>query len=379
MNFDLSEQQLMLRDQARRFLGETVSYDKLRAMITAERSCDDALWNRMAELGWLGISIPEEFGGLGLDLLDQSVIAEELGRFVAPVPFVSSAGMASQAILLAGDDEQKSSYLPRLASGEIKGAFAYFEGPGVPGAEHAEGFTTTASSGRLRGRKWPVLDAGSADVLVVCVRDADGQSGLVLVDAASPGVTCTPIAGFDQLRRGYTVEFDDAPCLRLGGDAAAALQAVFDHSVVLTAFEQVGGAQAALELATAYAKERRAFGRAIGSYQAIKHKLADMLAKIELARSNAYYAGWALGTGAPDGPLAAATVRLSAIDAYEFAARENMQIHGGIGFTWEANCHFHYRRSRLLATFLGASSYWSRRVVTELLRRRPDLATAKGA
>jgi alkylation response protein AidB-like acyl-CoA dehydrogenase len=188
-----------------------------------------------------------------------------------------------------------------------------------------------------------------------------------LVDGTAPGVAFERLPGFDQLRGGWVLDLVDAPCERLGDDdVEAALTEMFDRAAVLTAFEQIGGADACLEMARGYAIERRAFGRAIGSFQAIKHKLADMLTNIELARSNAYYAAWALANNAADKSLAAATARVSATEAYEFAARENMQVHGGISFTWEANCHFHYRRSRLLALSLGASSHWYNRIIDEL-------------
>jgi alkylation response protein AidB-like acyl-CoA dehydrogenase len=368
VNFDLTDEQKMLQEQARRYLAERVGYDRLRTAIEQGDETDPALWNGMAELGWLMVGIPEEYGGLGLGTLEQCVIAEELGRVVAPVPFTSSLGLAAEAILARGSHAQKERLLPALGTGEAVAALAFFEGPGAP--EHAvmDAFACTVRDGFLSGVKWPVLDGGVADHLIVAAKDAAGVVGLYCVDARGEGVARERISGFDQLRAGHVVTFTAAPAERLGtGDARAAILACFDKAAVLTAFEQVGGAEAALYMGRDYALERKAFGRAIGSYQAIKHKLADMLTKVELARSNAYYAGWAMENEAPDRALAAATARVSAIEAYEFAARENMQVHGGISFTWEANCHFHYRRSRLLAVSLGAASHWSGRIIDQLL------------
>jgi acyl-CoA dehydrogenase len=367
MNFDLSDEHKMLQEQARRYLADRLSYDALRKAILAEQPMDAALWAEMSSLGWQAAAIPEPYGGLGLGVLGQCVIAQELGRCVAPVPFVSSAGLAAEAILRAGSEAQKQRWLPAIASGEVIATVAFFEGSGAPDAADVTRFETTASDFRLTGRKWPVLDAGVANLLIVAARSADGAPGLYLVETSGAGITVEPVPGFDQLRWGYSVTFAGTVCERLEGDATVAIEAMFDVAAVLTAFEQIGGAESALEMSRSYAIERTAFGRAIGSFQAIKHKLADMLTKIELARSNAYYAGWALSHDAHDRSLAAAATRLSATEAYEFAARENMQVHGGISFTWEANCHFHYRRSRLLALWPGTTAYWSRRLMDALL------------
>jgi acyl-CoA dehydrogenase len=367
MNFDLSEDQKLLGDQVRRFLRDNVGYEQLRKLIAADQEIDRPTWKAIAELGWLAAAIPEAFGGLGMGALEQCVIAEELGRVVAQVPYVTSSGMAVEAILLAGSDEQQAELLPKLAAGEHIAALAFFEGAGSPGRSGTSVIAAKVKDGRLSGRKWPVIDGGVADLYIVAAKSESDVLSLYVVDAAVQGLTRSRVTGFDQLRAGYVVDFAETPCTPLSsGDAWAVIDAVFDKAAVLAAFEAVGGAEAALEMSRNYAIERKAFGRAIGSYQAIKHRLADMLTKIELARSNAYYAGWALANGSPDRSLAAATARVSATEAYEFAARENMQVHGGISFTWEANCHFHYRRSRFLAVFLGAPAYWNDRIIDRL-------------
>jgi alkylation response protein AidB-like acyl-CoA dehydrogenase len=368
MDFDLSDDQKMLRDQAQRFLSSAVAYDGLRGRIASGGGIDADLWANVAELGWHAVAIPEAYGGLGLGTLDQCVIAEEIGKSVAPIPYVQSTALIGDLILRAASEEQKLTWLPLLASGEAIGTFAFFEGGGAPDEATMGGLLSRVRGGRLSGDKWPVMDADEATFFLVAARDEAGGVGLYRVEADADGIARTALHGFDELRVGWKLKLADVPCVRLGdGDARAILTAAFDRAAVVTAFEQLGGAQACLEMARDYALERRAFGRQIGSYQAIKHKLADMLVKIELARSNAYHAGWAADESLGELGLAAAATRLTASDAYEFAARENMQIHGGISFTWEANCHFHYRRSRLLALGLGGAGYWSRRTIDGLL------------
>jgi alkylation response protein AidB-like acyl-CoA dehydrogenase len=220
---------------------------------------------------------------------------------------------------------------------------------------------------RLSGRKWPVPDAQIAQLAVVVATDPSGTAVLAAVELDQPSVIRTPLAGLDTLRSHAAIDFKNASAEILDAeDAGPVLAKLFDCGATLTAFEQVGGAEAALEMARSYVLQRHTFGRAVGSYQAVKHRLADMWAGIELARSNAYFAAWALTNSAPELPLAAAAARLSASEAYDFAAQENLQLHGGLGYTWDANCHFHYRRARLLAVALGSTAYWSDRLVERL-------------
>jgi alkylation response protein AidB-like acyl-CoA dehydrogenase len=363
MNFDLSDEQKLLRDEVRRVLTERASYTQVRSLLDSGAAWDEPLWRQMAQLGWLGAAIPEEFGGLGLTGIDLCVLAHELGRSVAPVPFSSSIGLAANAIVLAGTTEQKKRYLPKLASGELIGTFALAEGPGFTPDQPMK---TRFSENRLNGSKWPVPDAQLAHVAIVAATDASGPV-LTLVELDQPGVVRTALAGVDVARSHATLELKNAAAQRLGDQSAGTnLSRLLDYGATLAAFEQVGGTEAALEMARDYVLQRRTFGRLIGSYQAVKHRLADVWAGLELARSNAYFAAWAMTNEAPELPTAAATARLSATEAYGFAAEENLQMHGGIGYTWEANCHFHYRRARLLAVALGSSAYWSDRLVDNL-------------
>lgn len=371
MNFDFSEEQYMLRDQAKRFLEDRSPPRVVRAVLEdEEKPYDVELWRDMAELGWPGTTIPEEFGGAGLTGEDLCVIAEELGRSLAPTPFSSSVYLATEALVLAGGDAQKSAYLPDLAAGERIGCFAVSEGVGVANAASVK---LKAGGGTLDGTKVPVADGDIADFAVVLARTGSGTNdlSLFLVDLNGEGVSRKAVETVDPSRSHAEITFDKAPADPLGaaGEGWDITQAVFDRAAILLAFEQVGGAQACLDMATDYAKNRFAFGRPIGSFQAIKHKLADMYIDVELARANAYYGAWALATDAPDLPTAAAAARVAASKAYNHAARENIQTHGGMGFTWEFDCHLYYRRAKLLSLALGGERRWKDRLISQLEAR----------
>jgi alkylation response protein AidB-like acyl-CoA dehydrogenase len=364
MNFDFSDDSKLLREQAQRFLRERCPPKAVRHVLEGHAPYSPDLWRAMAEMGWLGAAIPERYDGAGLGYEALCVLAEELGRVLAPVPFGSTVCLAAEAILAAGSEAQKRDYLPKIVRGELIATFALAEGPGEP---RESGIRARLSDGRLTGSKWPVPDGSIAQLAVVAARDASGIS-LVLVDLTAPGVTRTVLPMVDPSRDHAKIYFDNAPVVVLGspGQAWDTVRRMLHRAAILTAFEQVGGASASLDMATAYAKERFAFGRPIGSFQAIKHKLADVYVATELARSNAYYAAWALSTDAAELPLAAATARVSATDAFFLAAKENIQVHGGVGFTWDYDCHLFYRRAKLLALSLGSQRYWKDRVVAEL-------------
>ncbi len=352
MNFDLSDEQKMLAEQARGLLAERVPFDHLRKLIDASAEWDEPLWRELGEMGFLGANIPEEFGGLGLSELDLAMISQELGRINAAVPFASSVVLAADAIRLAGSEAQKAEWLPRLATGEVVGCFAYAEGPG-----DLLGRAVRIDGGKLNGTKAPVADAGVASIAVVQAGEA-----LALVRLDDPGITCTRLDSFDQLRPHYRLDFADAGAelLPRGGQ----IETLFDRAAVQAAFEAVGASEACLSMARDYAMERQMFGRPLAGYQAIKHKLADVAVAVEMARSNAFYAGWAAGEAPGELPAAAAAARLTAISAFEIGARENLQVHGGIGYTFEANCHFYYRRERTHAIALGNREHWAERLIS---------------
>lgn len=368
MNFDFSDDQKMLRDQASRFLSDNSSPKQVRVVLEDDSiPYDEQLWRGIAELGWTGTAIPEEYGGAGLSHEDLCVIAEELGRSLAPTPFSSSVYLATEALLLAGSEEQKRSYLPRLALGETIGCFALAEGIGVPSASSLQ---ATLDGNRLNGSKHPVADGDVADFAVVVAQGSNGPC-MALVDLTADGVSRHSVETVDPTRSHARIDFKNVEPEPLGSDDDGwrLVETLLDRAAILFAFEQVGGAQACLDMGTEYAKNRYAFGRAIGSFQAIKHKLVDMYVSTELARANAYYGAWALGTNASELPVAAAAARVAASEAFNHASRENIQTHGGMGFTWEYDCHLFYRRAKLLSLALGGERRWKDRLIGQLEMR----------
>ncbi|NKC12078.1 MAG: acyl-CoA dehydrogenase [Gammaproteobacteria bacterium] len=371
MNFDFSDEQKLLREQVRRFLEERAACKRARALVDAGGGFDEELWQEMAELGWLGAVVPDEFGGAGLGQVDLCVIAEELGRANAAVPFISSVYLVTQALLCHGNHAQQNRWLPKLVAGDVVGALASHEaaGPLTPSRVRAQ-----ISAGELTGRKSPVADGKSAQLLVVLAREGAGY-GLYLAETGQAGMEVRDLEMTDPSRPAASVSFDGVPVERLGTeDGWAVLDDLWNRAVVLAAFEQVGGAQACLDMAKEYANERFAFGRPIGSFQAIKHKLADVYIATELARSNAYYGAWALQADAPELPLAAAAARVAGCRAFELAAKENIQVHGGMGFTWELDCHLYYRRAKSLGLALGSARVWKDRLVGRIEARNAPQA-----
>ena len=366
MNFDFPDELKQLRDEARRFLSERCPTSVPRRILEGGEPYDRELWRSMAEMGWTGAAIPEEYGGAGLGHLAVCVLAEELGHAVAPVPFSSSVYLATEAIKLFGSDAQKQQYLPKLAAGELVGTFAMAERPGPADPRK---LTAHVASGHLSGTKLAVPDGDVANFAVVAVHGGNAP-WLHLVDLGGSGVTRATVTTIDPTRSHARIVFDGAAAEPLpGSEGAESVRRLLDCAAVMLAFEQVGCAQAALEMARDYARERYAFGRPIGSFQAIKHKLADVYIAVELARSNAYYGAWALHSNAAELPIAASVARISACDAGWLASKENIQTHGGMGFTWQMDCQFYYRRAKLHALALGGTREWKQRLIAELRTR----------
>lgn len=355
MNFDFSDEQKMLREQARRFLSASCDFAHLRTHLASEDGVDRTLWHKMAELGWTGVAVPEEFGGLGLGVMELCVLAEELGRVLAPVPFLATA-CSAVTILVQAAVAPASDLLEQIAGGSAIVAVA---------ALAQDGLELHYADGHVSGVSAPLAYALQAEHAIVRATDAAGSMHLLLLAMDASGVQRSATPGIDRLQPHGRLTLTAAPVIVLASGAAAlAMLAVArNQAAVLTAFEQIGGADAACKLTSDYVKERFAFGRAVGGYQAVKHKMADMAVKIELARSNAYFGAWAMADGADELDLAAAAARLSATEAFEYAAQECLHLHGGIGYTWEANCHFFYTRSRLLAVTLGNGALWAERLL----------------
>jgi len=372
MNFDFSDDQKQLRDQARKFLAEKCSPKAVRVVLDGKAPYDKELWKGLAEMGFLGVAIPEEFGGAGAGHLELCVIAEEMGRANAPVPFSSTVYLAAEALLIAGSDAQKKKWLPAVASGEAIGTLALFEGKGNPSPKNVK---LTAANGVLNGVKKPVADGGIADFAVVAARTGssgrDNDISLFLIDLKAGGVDVKSLTNLDPTRGQAEITFKDAKAEPLGaaGEGWSILTQVLDRAAVLCAFEQVGGADRALEMGRDYALDRIAFGRQIGSFQAVKHMLADMYVSATLARSNSYYGAWALSTNAAELPEAAAAARISATQAFQHCAKNNIQVHGGMGFTWEFDCHMYYRRANAMALGLGSLTYWEDQLIDRMRKK----------
>jgi acyl-CoA dehydrogenase len=364
MNLDFSEDQKFLQGEAKKFFDKEGGLSNARSVMDNSLEADNSLWQKIVELGWTGIRIPEAYEGLGLGHLELCVIAEELGRSLAPVPFSSSVYFFTEALIKFSSEEIKAALLPKLVSGEVVGTY------GIAEDMHQatdSNLTVSVASEKINGVKIAVPDAGMASHMIVIVKSNTGTD-LRLVDLDEDSITVTQQKNLDTSRAFFKVEFNDAPSKLIGesGKGWTYIQHLLDQAAVLFAFEQVGGSQASLDMAKAYSMERFAFGRQIGSYQAIKHKLADMYIAVTLAKSNCYYGAWALSSESAELPLAAATARVSATKAFQLCSKENIQTHGGNGFTWEYDCHLFYKRSKVLSVLLGSEATWKEKLVTNL-------------
>jgi len=363
MNFDFSDDQKLLADQVKRYLDDNCGMDRVRQVLTGSPRMAQDVWEGLARMGLLGTAVPESYGGAGAGYAELCLVAQQLGAHIAPVPFGSTVYLVAEALLLWGSQAQQEYWLPQICAGTVKGALATVESVGqlTPGQIHAE-----VVNGALCGKKVVVTDGGVADLYLVMAKHGD-QLCLFLVERAAQ-VDVLNVDSVDLSRDVAQVNFQNAPAQLLVAQGWNALEVLQNRAAVLYAFEQLGGAQRALDMAVAYAQERFAFGRAIGSFQAIKHMLADMFVSLKLAESNCYYAAWALANNTADLPLAAATARVSATQAFQLCAKDNIQVHGGMGFTWEFDCHLYYRRSNYLALELGSLSEWEARLVEALPR-----------
>ena len=375
MDFGFSEEQELLRGQARDFLDKQCPPAVVRKLMASERGYDDAMYRRMAELGWTAIPFPEEFGGLGLGMVDLTVVLEEMGRHVTPAPLQSAVGLAGMALLNGGNDEQRKRWLPALCEGTAVGTVAMLERSGRWDAGGIELSARRSGDGfTLSGEKLYVPDAHVADWIIVAAR-SDGGSGdgvtLLLVDTGAPGVSVRAVTTMDQTRRVAAVSFAGvsvAADRMVGGEGRgwSVLRRGIDRALVAISAELCGVAQRAMEMSVEYAKTRQQFGRPIGSYQAVSHKCADMLVAVESAKSLTYYAAWAVDNDVPEAPLAAAMAKAFASDAARKVTGDAVQVHGGIGFTWEHDMHLYFKRAKWGETTLGDAVFHRERVAQAL-------------
>jgi alkylation response protein AidB-like acyl-CoA dehydrogenase len=377
MNFGFNEEQELLRSTARKFFDNECSSETVRKLMEGSEGMTPDLWKKLAEQGWLGLIVPDEHGGMGLGMVDLVVLMEEMGRAVVPGPFFSTVLLGGLAILEAGTEAQKKAWLPRLASGEARATVAWMEPTADLGARGITLPATAKSGGyTLDGTKLFVQDAHTADALVVAARTATGQSAeagisLFLVPKSSAGLTATLLPTMDQTRKLCEVTFKD---VTVGADALmgqagggwAPLARVIDRATVGLCAEMCGGAQKVLDMTVEYAKIRQAFGRPIGSYQGVKHKAADMLVDVENSKSITYYAAWAMDEGVAEGPLAVSMAKAYVSDAYRRVSGAGIQLHGGIGFTWEHDLHLYFKRAKG-SEFTFGDATWHRERVAQLV------------
>jgi alkylation response protein AidB-like acyl-CoA dehydrogenase len=377
MDIGFTEEQELLRDTARKFLDSECDTRFVRAMMATEAAVTPEFWGKLAENGWLGITYPEDDGGSGLGLVDLVVLMEEVGRAVMPGPFPATVLLGGAAIAEAGSPAQRHVFLPGIAAGEVKATLAATEpnarwdaaGITLAGREARGGFT-------LSGTKLFVPDAHLADVLVVAARTRDGSTmedgvSLFLVPKGTPGVTVRVLPSVDETRKLCEVKFDNVavPATALLGDLNGgwpALARVTDRAAVALAAEMCGAAQRVLDMTVDYAKLRVAFGKPIGTYQGVKHKCADMLVEIENAKSLTYYAAWAVDEAEPDAAMAVSMAKAAASDAGRKVCAAGIQLHGGIGMTWEHDLQLYLKRAKASEIALGDAT-WHRERIARLM------------
>jgi alkylation response protein AidB-like acyl-CoA dehydrogenase len=369
MNFAFSEEQEELRKSVRRFLADKSPESEVRRLMATDEGYDPAVWRQMAEqLGLQSLAIPEEYGGAGFGFVELVVVLEEMGGALLCAPFFSSAVLGAHALLTSDDEKAKARWLPGIASGESIATVALIEDSGRWDLDGVGLVATADGSGWvLDGHKSFVLDGHLATLVLVVARTGDGGGnnanggglGLFAVEGDASGLVRTPLSTMDQTRKQARLEFSRTPAELVGtaGSAGPGVEKTLQLAAVALAAEQVGGAQHCLDSSVEYAKTRIQFGRPIGSFQAIKHKCADLLLEVESARSAAYYAGWAAAEDSDELPLVASLAKSYCSEAYFHAAAENIQIHGGIGFTWEHDAHLYFKRAKSSELLFGDPAY----------------------
>ena len=374
MDFGFSEEQELLRQSARDFLSKECPMPFVRRLMADETGHSPDYWRKLADMGWLGLTLPEDAGGSGLDFVDLTVVLEEMGRVVMPGPYLSTVVAAGFALTDAASPALRARTLPGIASGELIATVAQLEPSGRWDAEGIAATLRDDGAGlRLDGTKLFVPDAQVADLIIVAARRpgtsaAEGVS-LVCVEKGSPGLEVRPLRTMDQTRRLAEVRLDGVSVGRdalLGaeGEGWRILERMSDRLKVALCAEACGGAQRVLEMSVDYAKVREQFGKPIGSFQAIQHKCADMLVQVECAKSATYYAAWAVANDVEEAPLAAAMAKAWCSDAYRKVAGEGIQIHGGIGFTWEHDMHIYFKRAKSSEVTCGDAT-WNRELVAQ--------------
>jgi alkylation response protein AidB-like acyl-CoA dehydrogenase len=352
MQFGLSESQQILKDTARKFFAGESPIATVRKSMETEAAYDSALWTKLAEQGFTGIIAPEEFGGMGLGKVELVLLMEEAGYALLPGPFFSTVALAGSVIDACASTEQKKKYLGSIAAGQSRSTVALVESAG---SWDTESLKISTTGNKLTGTKLFVTDAAAADFIVVVARD-----GIFVVDAKAAGLNIEPMKGMDLARKIYFVEFKNTPAEMLGNTSG--LAAALNVATAALCAEMTGGMQRALELTVAYAKTRKQFGKPIGIFQAVQHLCADMYLETESSRSATYYAAWALEENTPDAAASVSVAKMYASDAARNVGNRGIQVHGGMGFTWENDIHLYYRRAKASETMLGDATFHRERI-----------------
>ncbi|HEY7401913.1 MAG TPA: acyl-CoA dehydrogenase family protein [Candidatus Angelobacter sp.] len=352
MQFGLSESQQILKDTARKFFAGECPVAAVRKTMETEMAYDADLWRKLAEQGFTGVIVPEEHGGMGLGKVELILLMEEAGCALLPGPFFSTVALAVPVIDALGTTAHKKKYLEPIAAGHARSTLALVESSG--GWDPAS-LQLSAQADKLTGTKLFVTDAAVADFIIVAARN-----GVFAVEAKAPGLHIEPMKGMDLTRKIYTVEFKNTPAEKLGGSGS--LNHALNVATAALCAEMVGGMQRTLEITVAYAKTRKQFGKPIGIFQAVQHLCADMYLETESSRSAAYYASWALEENAPDAAAAVSVAKMYASDASRTVGNRGIQVHGGMGFTWENDLHLYYRRAKASETMLGDASFHRERI-----------------
>ena len=352
MEFGLSESQQFLKDNARKFFAGECPMSEVRRIMETDTAYDAALWTKMVEQGYTGIIFPEEYGGVGLGKVELILLMEEAGRALLPGPLFSTVALAGSVLDAVATPEQKKRYLAPICAGEARSTVAILE---AGASWNLADVHIASANGKLTGEKLFVPDAVVADFIIVVARD-----GVFVVDAKAPGLVIQPMEAMDPTRKLYSVRLNDTPAEKIGdtGGLARAL----DVAAAALVAEMVGGMQRTLDITVEYAKTRKQFGKPIGMFQAVQHQCADMYLETESARSAAYYAAWALEENAPDAAVAVSIAKMYASDAARTVGNRGIQIHGGMGFTWENDLHLYYRRAKASETAFGDSTFHRERI-----------------
>ncbi len=362
-DFAFNEEQDALRATVRRFCDERSAPGEVRRLMATDEGFDPQVWKQLStELGLTGIHIAEADGGQGFSFVELGIVLEEMGRALLCAPFFSSICLGANAIMNGGSSEQRAALLPQVASGDVRATLAFTE---PSGDWTQDGITLQASGTRLSGTKTYVVDGHTADLIVVAAR-AGNDIALFTVPGDAAGLRRTPLATLDMTRKQAELVFDNVEGTRLDGNGANALRKTLEQAAVCLASECVGGSEKTMEMAVQYAKDRYQFGRPIGSFQAIKHKCADMLLRLESAKSAAYYATWAAAEDNEELTIAASLAKAYCTEGFFTNSRENIQIHGGIGFTWEHDAHLYYRRAKSSELMLGDPTYHRELIASKL-------------